>query len=155
MCRCARVGPVAGSSPNRVVISHGPPRRPNCCGAITAGRWVHGIKPDGAQPVCGRIASPVHGCTAVCVWPGVLSFASGIRRCAGAPRTSGNNSDGGHGPFASPVWPRRSRVRYSAPGRGLPGLSRMSSAVVRLACSKNRSNRTASLYGFILNLELL
>ena len=64
VCRCARVGPVAGSSPDPVVTSYG---RSNCCGAIAAGRWVDGIKPEGAQPVCGRIASHVHGGDAVCV----------------------------------------------------------------------------------------
>ena len=62
----------------------------------------------------------------------VLSFASRRRRCAGAPHTSGI-SDGGHVPLASPVCPGRPRTRYSAPGRGLHRLSRLSSAAVRLA----------------------
>ena len=87
---------------------------------------IDGIKPGSAQPVCGRIASHVHGGNAVCVRPGVLSDASSRRRCAGAPSTSGINSDGGHGPLTS--------LGYSAPGRGLPGLSQMSSAAVQL-CS--------------------
>ena len=69
----------------------------------------------------------------MCIWPGVLSFVSGRRRCAGAPLTSEINSDGGHGPLASPGWSGRSRTRYSAPGRGLPGLSQMYSAAIRLA----------------------
>ena len=101
VCRCTAVGPVAGSSLRRVATSYGPPGHPNCRGAIAAGRRVDGIKHDGAQPVCGRIASHVLGCDAVCVRPGVLSFATGRRCCAGAPRTSGINSDDGHGPLAS------------------------------------------------------
>ena len=109
------------------ITSYGQPGRPNCSGAVAVGRQVDNIKPDGAQPVCGHIASHVNGGTAVCVRPGVLSFASG------APSTSGINSDGDHGPLASPDWPGRSRARYSAPGWGLPGLSQISSAAVRLA----------------------
>ena len=51
MSRCAGIGPVAGSSPGRVVTSDGPSGRPKYCGAIAVGRRVDVIKPDGAQPV--------------------------------------------------------------------------------------------------------
>ena len=50
-----------------------------------------------------------------------------------SPSTSGINSNGSQGHLASPNWSGRSRARYSAPRRGLPGLSQMSSAAVRLA----------------------
>ena len=88
---------------------------------------------DGAQRVCGRIASHVLGGDAVCVRPGILSVASSGRRCTGSPNTSGITSNGSHGPLASPDWSGRPRARYSAPRRGLPGFSQMSSAAVRLA----------------------
>ena len=38
----------------------------------------------------------------------VISFGSSRRRCTEATSTSGINTDGGHGPLASPGWPGRS-----------------------------------------------
>ena len=66
------------------------------------------------------------------VWPGVLPFGSGGRCCAGTPRVSSVDSDGGYGPLAYSGWPRRPRAGYYTPGRGLPGLSHVSSAAVWL-----------------------
>ena len=59
---CAGVGPVAGSYPTRVVTNYEPPGRPNCCGAIAAGRRIVGIKPASAQPVCDRMSTEVLQC---------------------------------------------------------------------------------------------
>ena len=118
VCGCAGVGPVAGSSPGRVATGYGPPGCPNWCVTITAGRQVDGIKPHSAQPVCDRIASHVNWGTTIGIRPGVLSFTSGRRRCAGAPRTSRINTDGGL--WCSPGGPGPDTVHHDGDCPGCP-----------------------------------
>ena len=66
------------------------------------------------------------------VWPGVLQFGSCKRCCAGAQRASGVDPYGSYGPLATPGWSGWSRSGYCTPGPGVPGLSHVSSAAVRL-----------------------
>ena len=113
--RCAGVGPVLGSSPGRVALGDGPPRRPHSCDAVAAGCRTHGFESDCPRPICDVAASNVNGGDAVGVRSGILPLTIDRRRCAGATSPPRFHSDGGHGFMASTGKPGRSQAGYRSP----------------------------------------